>query len=108
MRGLGIGIGKILKPLGGLTEDIGWMDPNYPRVLKKLAKHPDFAEKGKYAILMADAYICGFMRGQGVGKPFIETKADIAMARKVGRKYDKEMARKARLAKPIRKKARPR
>jgi hypothetical protein len=63
LRGLGIGIGKILKPLGGLTEDVAWMDKKYPQVLKALAKHPHFAEHGKNATILADFYICGFMRG---------------------------------------------
>ena len=67
MNGFGFGIGKILEPLGGLTEDLAWMHGKYPQVLKKLAKHPHFAEHGRNAKLMADAYICGFMRGRQRG-----------------------------------------
>jgi hypothetical protein len=63
MRGLGLGIGKILEPLGGKYEDVIWMHRAYPRVLKRLAKHSHFAEHGKLAELLADHYINGFMRG---------------------------------------------
>jgi len=63
MRGLGLGIGKILEPLGGKSEDVIWMHRAYPRVLKQLAKHPHFAEHGKLAELLADFYIDGFRRG---------------------------------------------
>ena len=67
MRALGTGIGKILEPLGGRTDDVAWMDKDYPRVLKRLAKHLHFAEHGKkLAPLLADFYICGFMRGRQI------------------------------------------
>ena len=63
MRGFGIGIGKILEPFGAKSEDEAWIHSVYPKVLKKLAKHPHFAEHGKNAELLADFYICGFYRG---------------------------------------------
>ena len=65
MRGLGIGIGKILEGLGlGKSNDNAWMRREYPKVLKKLAKHPHFKENGELATLLADFYICGFVRGR--------------------------------------------
>jgi hypothetical protein len=62
--GIGIGIGKIMQPLGGPTEDVAWLHHKYPQVLKRLAKHPHFAEHGRNAEILADFYICGFMRGR--------------------------------------------
>lgn len=83
MRGFGIGIGKILKPLGGLTDDIAWMHEKYPQVLKKLAKHPHFAEHGRNATILADFYICGFMRGKQLGGPLLsEVEAELEKKQK--------------------------
>jgi hypothetical protein len=63
MRGLGIGIGKILEVFGAESKDVAWMHKEYPKALKKLQKHPHFAEHGEHAKLLADFYICGFFRG---------------------------------------------
>jgi hypothetical protein len=62
MRKPDINSRTIVRPLGGLTEDVIWVRAKYPQVLKKLAKRLYFAEHGKDATLLAGAYICGFVK----------------------------------------------